>query len=722
MILSVMLIAVSLVFFFVNTVAPKYTAKSLVLIEGRYDPGPELRAFISNMRVDTTLVISEAEVLKSRSLASKVIDRLDLMNDPEFNPKLNAMAPKPTLSDMLGQSSAYNTQQREPRKNDFKALSVYDSAHDDTTRAAIENDKGLVIDRFLKHLIARPIPGSFVLQIEFTSQYATKSAFIANTIADMYIEQRLEKKFQATQKLSRWLDSRLDGLRTQLRNSEAAIEDFRNENNLVSGARTEVTAQQLSELNSQLVIAKSKQAEAQARLNQIKGWIDNPAAIESTSEASNSRIIQNLKIKEAQALGNIAEMSMRYGDKHPAMINARSELADLRREMAEELKKVAQNLQAELEVAKARVNEIEKSLNNVEVTRLAENQANIELRELRREAESNQIIFDTFLKTYKKADEREKLEEPDARVISYATTPRTASYPNKPLFLALAAIASFFLGVALSLLLEKLDNAYRTANQLEDETNYPCFGVIPRAKKWSRKKPMGDFILNRPSSNVAEAVRSLRMTLKLRSKTQDKQTKIVTITSSLPDEGKTTLSSWLGRACARGGEKVLIIDCDLRRPRLHDAFGKTPERTIVDFLTGKATLEQVAYKDKESGADVIFARSVPSNALDLISKQRMKNLILASRERYDLVILDTPASLAVSDSRLLASLSDQTLFAVSWNKTPREVVNAGVKQFADFGYDRLAFVLTNVDIKKHSSYGYGDAVYYYSRFKKHYTN
>ncbi|MCI5059970.1 MAG: polysaccharide biosynthesis tyrosine autokinase [Alphaproteobacteria bacterium] len=715
LILSVMMIVVALVFFFVNTVQPRYTAKSLVLIESRYDPGPELRALISNMRVDTTLVISEAEVLKSRGLAAKVIERLDLMNDPEFNPKLKSVTRK-SISDILNQPGGMSASSG-TRATNFKTLSVYD-----TQNAVIRDDTGLVIDRFLKHLTARPIPGSFVLQVEFTSNDAAKSALIANAVVDIYIEQRLEKKFQATQKLSGWLDERLEDLREQLRESEAAVENFRSDNNLVSGARTEVTVQQLSELNSQLVIAQSKKAEAQARLDQVRDWIENPGSIASTSEASNSRIIQNLKIKEADILNQIAEMSARYGDKHPTMINARSELKDTRKKISQELENVVEKLKGELKVANARVGELEKSINNVEQTRLTENQANIELRELRRESESNQIIFDTFLKTYKKADEREKLEEPDARVISYATTPRHASYPNKPLFLSLSAIASFFLGIALAMLLEKLDNAYRTSSQIEKETGYPCFGVIPRAKKLRRKHPVADFILSKPSSNVAEAVRTLRMTLNLRSKAPDQKTKIVTITSSLPDEGKTTLSSWLGRTSARSGEKVLIIDCDLRRPRLHEAFGKKPDGTIVEFLTGKSPLEQVVYKDKASGADVLFARAVPSNALDLISKERMKNLIIASRERYDLVILDTPASLAVSDARLLASLSDQTLFAVSWDRTPREVVNAGVKQFADFGYERLSLVLTNVDIKRHSKYGYGDAVYYYSRYKKHYTD
>lgn len=712
LILAVMVISLALVFVFVNMVQPRYSAKALIMIENKSDPAPELRALISSMRVDTTLILSEAEVLKSRTLAAKVIDRLDLLNDPEFNPRIQ-----------VGKSRAIDSilaPKSESEDSRFKALSVYDQERE-TSLNLMSGEMGVVIDRFLRNITARPIPGSFVLQIEYTSEDPKKAALIANTIVDTYIDQRLETKFKATQKLTEWLDKRLDGLRTQVRESEAAVERYRSENNLVVGARVEVTAQQLSELNSQLVMAKAQEAEASARLDQIKGWIKNPENIETTSEAINSRIIQNLKLEESSIRRNISELSSVYGEQHPRMINARSELADLRNKMRSEMEIVADTLAAELNVAKARVAALEAGLDEIENLKQKENKASIKLRELARESDSSQMIFDTFLETYKKSDDQEALQEAEARVISYATVPRGASYPNKPLFLSLTAAASFFLGIAIALLLEKLDNAYRTSSQLETQNGYPCFGVIPEVEKLG-SGPIGDYILSKPASNVAESVRTLRMVLNLRSNDPAERPKVVTITSSLPSEGKTTLSSWMARIAAKSGEKVIVVDCDLRRPNLHNAFGVRPDNTIVEFLTGKADLDEVIKRDDSSGAHVIYARSVPNNALDLISKDRMRKLIASLRKAYDLVILDSPACLAVSDARVLATHSDQTLYAVSWDDTPREVVGAGVKQFADFGYGALAFVLTNVDIKRHSKYGYGDAVYYYSRYKEYYNN
>ncbi|NQZ13488.1 MAG: polysaccharide biosynthesis tyrosine autokinase [Alphaproteobacteria bacterium] len=712
LILAVMVVSLALVFVFVNMVQPRYSAKALIMIENRFDPGPELRALISSMRVDTTLILSEAEVLKSRTLAAKVVDRLDLMNDPEFNPRLRPEKGG-SIDALLSGSDVDNSGQ-------FKALSVFDQEAE-VSQNLMTGEKGAVIDRFLRNVYARPIPGSFVLQIEFKSEDPKKAALIANTIVDTYIDQRLEAKFKATQKLTEWLDKRLEGLRTQVRESEAAVEEYRSSNNLVVGARVEVTAQQLSELNSQLVMAKAQEAEASAKLDQIKGWINNPGSVETTFEALNSRIVQNLKLEESDIRRKISELSSIYGDQHPKMINARSELSDLRNKMRSELRVVAEGLKAELQVSQARVVALEDSLREIEKIKQTENQASIKLRELARESDSSQMIFDTFLETYKKSDDQESLQEAEARVISYATVPRNASYPNKPLFLSLTAAASFFLGIAISLLLEKLDNAYRTSSQLETQNGYPCFGVIPSVEK-PGNGPIGDYIMSKPASNIAESVRTLRMVLNLRSTDPALRPKVVTITSSLPSEGKTTLSSWMARVSAKSGEKVIVVDCDLRRPNLHNAFGVRPDKTIIEFLTDKADLDEVIKRDDASGAHVIYARSVPNNALDLISKDRMRKLIASLRKAYDLVILDSPACLAVSDARVLATHSDQTLYAVSWDDTPREVVGAGVKQFGDFGYRALAFVLTNVDIKRHSKYGYGDAVYYYSRYKQYYSN
>lgn len=697
LIVLIMAVALIVTFFITSTLPSRYTANALVLIENESidHSSIDLQDFMSSMRLDTTQVLSEVEVLKSQDLGLKVLKKLE-------------MAPQ-----KKGDTAA-----------SFKNFSIRSSEMDSSLGGdnVVDQDTAQTVAVFLSTLTVKPIPGSFVIQVGYTAPDPDRAALVVNTIVDTYLEERLNEKFRATQKVTSWLDDRLGVLRQQVQESEAAVEAFKSRNNLITGARYEMTAQQLSEFNSQLVIAKSEKAAAAAKLKNITKWKDNPTGFETDSAVLSSPTIQDLKRAETELLRKKADLSSRYGAKHPAILNVTAELKDLRSKLRLEISNIAATIKNQLRLAEQNVEALESSLSEVKGEKKGENHSLIELRALEREAESNRIIFDNFLESYKRSDQQEELEEADARIISYASPPSSPSYPNKPLIMSLTSAIALFFGITFVLILEKLDNAFRSASQLESRTGYSCYGLIPSAEG-SGKKGYGDYILNKPSSAVSESIRTLRMVLNLRSKSSDgEKPKVVTITSSLPAEGKTTLSTWLGRLTAKSGEKVIIIDCDLRRPNLHNLMKAKNDKTLVDYLTGDVPLEDVVIKDELSGAHVIYARSVPNSALDLVSSPKMKQLIASLKQAYDLVILDTPACLAVSDARLLANESDYTLYIVEWDKTPREVVTTGVKQFSDFGYDNLSLVLSNVDVKRHARYGYGDTAYYYGRYKGYYTD
>ncbi len=703
-ILSFVLVALILSVLITFTLSTKYTAQALIRIQNENinQSSINLENFLSENRLDTALVLSEVEVLRSRRLASGVIDRLGLAG--------GANNPVPA-TDNGGSDTA-----------GFKSLTVYKREMDTQESPDMSRDKARAVNAFLSDLTIKSIPGSYVIQISYTDTDPRRAAKVANTLVDVYFEQRLEEKFRATQKVTQWLDKRLATLRDQVRTAEEAVEQYRSQNDLVQGARYEISAQQISELNSQLVLAKSRKAEAEARLKDMQSFANNPTLGEESIDVLNARFIQDLKRTETDLLRQKAELSSRYGPKHPAIQNINEAVANQRAKIREETTKIASSVKNELEVAEERVQAMQRALSEVENVREGENKSMISLRELEREAEATRLLYDNFLNTYKKSDQQEQLESAEAEVLSYAAVPERPSYPNKPLIISLAAAIALFIGITFVLILEKLDNAYRSASQLEGSTGYPCFGLIPIAEGGS-KGGIADYILNKPSSAVAESIRTLRMVLNLRAKQdKDARPKVITITSSLPAEGKTTLSSWLGRAAAKSGEKVIIIDCDLRRPNLHRIMRKPNDASLVDYLTGDTTLDKVINKDDPSGAHVIYARTVSNSALDLVSSEKMRKLIASLRQAYDLVILDTPACLAVSDARILANESDFTLYVVEWDKTPREVVTTGVKQFSDFDYENLAFVLSSVDVKRHARYGYGDTAYYYGRFKEYYHN
>ncbi len=700
-IVGVMLTAVIATFLFITLVPPLYAGKAQVMMEARGPVQSDVIAPSGPARVDLSLVNSEAEVIKSRVLAVKVIERLNLMNDPEFNPRLRGTAIV---------SKIFRAEQKEVSA--FKSLSVYPRTQESLSGLGIDAARGPVIDQFLSRLRVRPVAGSQVIQLEFSARTPAKAALIANTLVDAYLDQRLDTKLVTAQKTSRWLDTRLAELRDQVRIADEQVEQYRSENSLIAGSRDDVTAQQLSELNSRLVLAKAQLSEAQAGLTEIEKWRKAPDVMEASPAMLNSRVMQDLKINEAVLQRSLSDLGSRYGAKHPAIIKARAELADVRARIAEETLTIAQGMKNEASLAAAQVASLEKQLSATETVRYGENKAGVDLRALMQEAESSRAILESFLESYKKTEQQELLHEADVRVLSYATLPNAPAFPNKPLFMSLALTGSLFFGVGLALLREKLDGTVHNGAMLESLCGYPAYGIVPQSAH-KIKGLVGDYALDHPESPLAESVRTLRMVMNLRA--NGKGPKVITLTSSLPEEGKTTLSVWLARMTAQSGERVLLIDCDMRRPQVHTALGRAMDHPLSDYLRGEGTLENSIHTDARTGLHVITAGSAQADALTLLSSVRMKEVIATLRASYDLIILDSPACLAVSDARVLACLSDLTLFAVAWEDTPRDIVRAGVKQFTELNVP-LAFALTRVDLKRHARYGYGDIVYYYGKY------
>lgn len=710
-VLACLLLGLSLTAIAISFMKSQFTAKSIVLIEGsaRQEGFGELQSFMTYIRQDPSLILGEIEILRSRTMGRKFVERLNLMTDPEFNPRFRHMGKTEGKSeDTSGQS--------------FRKLSVYGSELEKLPAGLLDKEIGDVVTNFLARLNVRSIPGSMAIQIEYTAADPDKAALIANTIADVYIEQRLENKFQAAKKVTDWLDQRLENLRGQVQKSEAAVARYKEKHNITEGVRkVAVSAEQLSALTRELVQAKARQAESAARLKEIQDMAENTSLIETTVEIATSPLIQNLKNRQAQAESSLSELSSRYGPRHPKILKINSELSELKSQIRSEILKTAKSAENEVIFAKARVRALEESLAEYAGRQHEDNEAMIELRELTRQAESTRLIYDTFLKSYKKSDEQEKLQSPDAQIISYAAPPRSPSYPNKPLLLSLGAAVSLFVGLMLSVLIEKLDNTFRNALQIERMLGYPCHALIPLVEDMPKKELSG-YVIAKPASVVAESVRTLRMAINLRFSDTGAKPKCIAITSSFPGEGKTTLAAWLGRLAAKSGEKVILVDADLRRSSVHEAVEESNDASLVDYLTGHKTLDEVVRRDDVSGLHMIFGRTVPNSALDLISSEKMHKLIASLKQAYDLVIIDSPACLAVSDSRVLAKMSDQLIYAVEWDRTQREVVMSGVKQFADMNFNDIAFVLTNVDVKRHVRYGYGDAVYYYGRYREYYAD
>lgn len=700
---SLMLLSVFVVFVLITIMPARYTARAQIMIEQPALLPADLKPAVAPDRHDNALVFSEVEVMTSRALALRVIEQAGLMNDPDINPQLRVG--HTVLSVLSGMD--------EPDIS-FKTLSLYDRHAKNLPPDILDQSKGQVVDEFLSMLHARAVPGSFVIQLEFTAHHPSKAAMIANALADAYLAQRLETKHDRARQTAQWLEKRLGELKEEVRAADAAVEAYRADHGLSAGTAGEVSAQQVSEINSRLVLAKSRLAEADARLTEINNWSKDNKRLEAASEVLESRVMQQYKIDEAVLLREISEMSSRYGARHPSMIKVRAELSDLHRKMAAEMGVIAQGIKNDRAIAAAQVASLQKELESIEAVRREDDQAHAPLRQLVQQADSSRAILDTFIQSYQKSMQQDLLHQADARVVSYAMVPSEPSFPNTPLFLSLSVVGALFAGVGLCLLREKLDGTVHSGSMLESMTGFPAYGMVPLVNDKIRGA-IGDYILDHPDSPPAEAVQALRLMIALRGKPVAPQT--IMVTSSLPGEGKTVLSSWLARSAAKAGEKVLLIDADMRRPAVQAALDLPVKQTLHDYLQGRAASEDIIHPDQKSGLHVILAGKADGQSLPLLAGPQMNQLMEALKKTYDLIIIDTPASLAVSDARALAGASDLILFAVAWESTPRDLVQAGIKPLFDLQAAPMAFVLTQVDIKRQAAYGYGAAFYDYDKYR-----
>lgn len=693
-------------------IAPRYTAETLILIESRNANVTDVEAVLSGLSSDAETIQSEILVMGSRGLAKKVVGKLKLNQDPEFNatlrPKgffsdfdLKSMIPKEWMAVLTGKAEP------EPL-----------SEEDIRSQAEVR-----IINTFLESLEIMPKGRSRVISLSVTAENPKTAAKVANTLADLYIVEQLEAKFEATQRATNWLNERVGGLRVKVKASERLVEKFRKESGLISsGKGVTLIAQQVSEVNTQLILSKTQRAEADARLRQIRKLVKSTGGVESVAEVLESKLIQKLREQEAEVQRKAAELSTEYGKKHPKIINVRAEALDLKAKIEGEVNKIVRRLENEVAIADVREATLQKSFDQLKEEMAKSNKAEIQLRALEREAKANRTLLETFLSRFKETSAQEDLDiqQADARIISMADRPEKPSFPKKKLILALVLVGSIFVGLMLVFVIEQLDSGFRSGEEIERATGLPVLGLVPMLTGLSKiGKPPETYILEKPTSAFGEAIRTLHTSILLSD--VDEPIKTILITSALPNEGKTTTAVCLARMQALAGHKVIMIDADYRRPNIAKVIGIDSRPGLVELLAGNATLEEVIKKDDASGAHVITTGAPAPNPPDLLASDHMRKLLDTLSQTYDLVVLDSPPVMAVSDARVLSTEVDATVFAVRWADTRREIASLALKQLALAGGRIVGVVLTMVDAKKHARYGYGDSGYYYGPIKKYYT-
>lgn len=682
----------------VFNLTPRYTAEAALILEPRKTQVLDLQAVVSGLPADTAVTRGEVEVLKSATLAEAVVKKTNLIAEPEFNSRLS----KPSFLSLVLQPVHWAI-------SSIKSLftSAPNAPPVDPARAEL-----LAVTRALQgHLDVANDGRSYVIKVRVDSENPKLAAMLANAYASAYLDAQLEAKFSAVQRANEWLNDHLADLRSKAEASDRAVQVFAAQNNLTQTRGETITSQQISELNTQLVLASAELAQKEANLQQVQGSL-RTGGVSAAVQVLSSPLIQNLREQELALASREAELATRYKPEHPAMINIKAQVQDLDRKIQDEIDRIVNGMQGEVVASRAKVSSLRQSLNQLQSG--DQGGAGVQLRELQREAEANKTLYESFLNRFKQTSAQEDIQQADARIISDAMVPTTPSYPKKTPLVGFAFLGSIMIGILAAFGIERLDTGFRTGEQFEKMTQTPVLGLEP---DMGTGELPHDVVVRRPVSSYAEAIRSICTAL--RYSDIDNPPKVVMITSSLPNEGKTVFALSLARSAAKSGGKALLIDCDMRRPAIARILGVEAQPGLLSLFDDKSDKTKIIRIDKELGLHFIPVASGTANPQDLLGSQHMKGLIEVMRQRYDLIVIDTPPILAVSDALVLSHLSDATVFLARWAKTPRPVILGALKTFRSIGGKLAGVVMSRVDMRKHSTYGYGDPGYYYGYYGKY---
>lgn len=660
-------------------------AQNVVSIEEVYAPGAANAEYYQ----------TQFELLRSRQIAERVVKRLGLEDRPGFLPPASAPGWLQALQD--------STWGR------LKAM-LPAQVGDPSPAAEQTSPTQAAIAKVRDGLEVTPVRGSQLTYIHFEHPDPRLAADVANAVAQAYIEGALEARLEMTQQAASWITERLAGLRESLEKSEAALQSFRDKNSLVSvqGNVLGATASALEQTTVQLVEARREQSRLATLYRQAAALRSEPTGrLESTPAVLQHPLIQSLKQEEARSLGRVSELSERYGGKHPSLVQARSELAQVRAQLAREVGKVVDGIEQEYRAATANVAQIEAELGRRRADVQQINRKQYELSTLEREVETNRQLYDMFLTRFKETDASEDLRTVNARVVDAAVVPDAPSKPRKGLIVVLAGLLAGLAGVALAFIIDRLNDVLQGTADVEGKLALPVIGLVPRVSR-AERAALGTLVLRKPQAAFSESVRTVRTGITLSS--LDDPRRVLLVTSAVDGEGKSTLAADLALSFSQL-ERVLLVECDLRRPSLARVLRLDRKgRGLLDALTTDVPAQDCIQRVSGSELDVLFAGRAAPNALEVLSSQRFARLIEELAGRYDRVILDSPPVQLVSDALVLAGHAAGVVFVVRADSTPTGACRGAIKRLREARAPLIGVVLNQVPVGRRGRYAgyYGD--------------
>jgi polysaccharide biosynthesis transport protein len=553
-----------------------------------------------------------------------------------------------------------------------------------------------------------PVKNSKIVNIGFVSTSPDFAPLVANSVAKAYIEQILDMRMSSSRYSIEWMTKKAEEEKVKLEKSEKELQEYIRANNIVTlQDRVGLTPEKLSELNTQLLRAETRRKELESLYNQVTRVSASPKEAETIPAIASEPTIQALRSQILKAEQNIEELSKKYGGKHPAMIKASEELKVLQQKRAQEIKRVVNSIKNEYDLAKSNEGSLRSMLTTTKAEALDVNEKFIQYGVLSRAVDTNRQLYDALMKRIKEQSVTEEIQTVSVWVVEKAETPVSPVKPRKALNIMLGLIIGLFGGIGLAFFFEYLDNTIKSPEDAEARLGLPVLGVVPLVE--SKGEALEELILKEPQSVFAESYKTLRTAILL--SYADSPPKNLLITSMGPEEGKTITSVNLAVTVARSGYSVLLIDSDLRKPRVHSVFRLNNLSGLSTYLAGSSPDIDTIFKRPMTNLSILPSGPVPPNPSELLGSNRMKGLIEMLNSRFDIIIWDSPPLMSVTDARILSKILDGTIIIARAGKTTYDIVARGLKSLqgrpdSDLESRIIGIVINGFDIKKSDHYYY----------------
>jgi polysaccharide biosynthesis transport protein len=561
-----------------------------------------------------------------------------------------------------------------------------------------------------------PVRLSLVLQIQYSHPDKQVAAKVANLFVDEFIGYNSSQRVRDSMKAVDELKDRADQQKKRVEELAITLQTYREKNQQVSlDQRKDIVTEKLKALNAYVTQTTSRLNEAEVRWRQVQERKATPGLLLELPFIANQPLIAQLVQQVSAQKIVIAQLRERYRDKHPRMIEAVNSLAQTERELGRAVDSIAASIESDFQAARRNDEDARGNLTRQEKESLDLDRAAVEYTNLEREFLINEQLLNSILSRMRETTMSSSIETQSARVVDRATPARKPSSPNIPLNLALGFLGGLALGTAFAFFVAYIDDRVKSSFDIESVIGLPLVGIIPEIKRMDQPDK-AQIVINNQDKQVVESFLTLHSSLRL--KDDSKTAQAILVTSTIPGEGKSFTTTNLALTFAAHGEKVVIIDCDLRKPNVHKSFRLENIRGVIDVCAGTHTIDQVVIKGVHANLDVIPAGGRAKNPTQVLNSRNFEHMLADLRKRYDRVFVDTPPLAAVSDAMVILPLVDGSIFTIFFNRVRRKAAQFSARKLLEANVPCFGAVLNGLNL---AVSGYYYAQYYDKSYKDYYV-